>query len=51
MIEPEMPDWYKDSQEVTAFICAFGTFIFERMPFGLINAGAEYSRLMCKLVD
>ena len=33
------PFMHTESQPITAFVCAFGTFLFERMPFGLINAG------------
>ncbi|HSG06259.1 MAG TPA: reverse transcriptase family protein, partial [Nitrospiria bacterium] len=41
----------EDSQPITAFVCAFGTYLFNRMPFGLMNAGAEFSRLMLKVAD
>merc|ERR1711923_373318 len=41
----------KESQALTAFITAFGTFQFQRMPFGLKNAGAMYCRLVKQLLD
>merc|ERR1712155_247536 len=41
----------KESQALTAFITAFGTFQFQRMPFGLKNAGAVYCRLVKRLLD
>ena len=40
-----------DSQPITAFVCAFGTYLFNRMPFGLMNVGAEFWRLMLKVAD
>ena len=41
----------KESQALTAFITAFGTYQFQRMPFGLKNAGAMYCRLVKQLLD
>ena len=35
-----------DSRDVTAFITPFGTYRYCRMPFGLSNAGAVYSRMI-----
>ena len=33
-----------EDQEKTAFTCAWGTFCWNVMPFGLKNAGATYQR-------
>merc|ERR1712155_82732 len=41
----------RESQALTAFITAFGTYQFQRMPFGLKNAGAMYCRLVKELLD
>jgi len=35
-----------EDREKTAFLTPFGLFQFVRMPFGLQNAGASYSRMM-----
>ena len=40
-----------ESQALTAFITAFGTYQFNRMPFGLRNTGAMYCRLVKQLLD
>ena len=39
------------SKNLTAFCCHFGLFHFNRMPFGLKQAGACYCRTMQDLVD
>lgn len=38
-------------KEKTTFVCGFGTFRFEVMPFGLINAPATFQQLMCHIVE
>lgn len=39
----------KEDQEKTAFVCPFGLFEFQRMPFGLRNAPATFQRTMDRL--
>ena len=41
----------RESQALTAFITAFRTYKFERMLFGLKNAGAMYCCLVKQLLD
>ena len=41
----------KTSRPLTAFICHFGLFEFLKLPFGLKNSGAVYSRMISTLVD
>ena len=36
----------KRSKPYLAFVCAFGSFTFKRMPFGATYAGATYSRFV-----
>ena len=41
----------EESKPKTAFICDFGLFEFNRMPFGLTCAPAAFSELMAKVLD
>jgi hypothetical protein len=36
----------KEDKEKTAFITPYGIFCYQVMPFGLMNAGATYQRMM-----
>lgn len=40
----------EESKDYTTFTCARGLFRFNVMPFGLVNSGASYSRLMRKVL-
>ena len=40
-----------EDREKTAFVTPFGLFHFVRMPFGLQNAGATYTRMMRHVLD
>ena len=40
-----------EDKEKTAFSSTLGLFQFVRMPFGLVNAGATYERMMRKLLN
>ena len=41
----------EEDREKTAFPSSLGLLQFRRMPFGLVNAGATYSRMMRKLLN
>ncbi len=37
-------------KEKAAFICRYGTFQFEVMPFGLINSQAKFQKMMDQIL-
>ena len=37
---------HKEDREKTAFTTPWGTFMYGKMPFGLINAGATFQRAL-----
>jgi hypothetical protein len=39
------------SKDATAFICSRGCYRFKVMPFGLVNAGSSYNRMMRKMLE
>ena len=45
----QVPMAVGDKQK-TAFTCSTGTFQFTKMPFGLVNSGATFNRIMRKLL-
>ncbi|CAN6542031.1 unnamed protein product [Malus baccata var. baccata] len=44
-----MPTLAPEDQEKTTFTCPFGTFAYQRMPFGLCNASATFQRCMVNI--
>ena len=41
----------EEDKHKTCFTCTLGSFQFRRMPFGLVNSGAAYNRMMRRLLD
>ena len=41
----------REDREKTAFTCSAGSFHFLMMPFGLVNSGATFNRIMRKLLE
>jgi len=41
----------KNSKDCTTFVSSRGLFRFKVMPFGLVNAGSTYNRMVKKLLD
>ena len=35
----------------TAFVCSEGLFAFNKMPFGMVNSGSTFCKMMRKLLD
>ena len=40
----------KSSQHLTAFSTTDGSYTFKKMPFGLVNSGSTFNRMMWKLL-
>ena len=41
----------KESRHITAFSTSKGSYAFTKMPFGMVNSGATFNRMMRKLLD
>ena len=41
----------ESSKEITAFTTPFGHYHFNKMPFGLVNSGATYAKMMRQVLD
>ena len=41
----------EESKDYTAFVCSRGLMRFKVMPFGVVNSGSTYNRMIRKLLD
>jgi len=41
----------EESKDYTTFVCSRGLMRFEVMPFGMVNSGSTYNRMIRKLLD
>jgi len=41
----------EESKDYTAFVCSRGLMTFKVMPFGMVNSGSTYNRMIRKLLD
>ena len=42
---------HPDSRSATTFTSPYGSYQFKRLPFGLVNAGASYSRMVQQMLS